>query len=111
MARAKLISRDHSMKKALLAFLQLVVFLLVFLAGSLLAPFHIEHVLSSTPAGTRIFIVDGYLLMVILFIAILLIETLRKRIVAAGPWTTAAFILATAMGFAMKFGLLTRSAF
>ena len=42
---------------------------------------------------------------------ILLIEVLRKRIAASGPWTAAAFVLATVLGFAMKFGFLTRSAF
>jgi hypothetical protein len=99
------------MKNAISLILQLILFLIVFFAGSLFPPFHIEHVLSTSTAGTRIFVADGLLLMVVLLIVILLIEVLRKRIVTSGRWTAAAFILATALGLAMKFGFLTRSAY
>jgi hypothetical protein len=96
------------MKNAVFTLLQFVLFLLVFAAGSFLPPFHIEHVISVTPDGTRIFIWDGALLMFALFLVILLIESLRKRIRFAGPWTTAAFLLAALIGYASKFGFLTR---
>lgn len=99
------------MKNAIFTILQLILFLIVFFAGSLFPPFHIEHIISTGPAGTRIFIADGLLLMLALCIVILLIEALRKRIVSSGRWTAAAFILATALGLAMKFGFLTRSAY
>ena len=49
-----------------LTILQLILFLIVFFAGSLFPPFHIEHVLSTSPAGTRIFVADGLLLMLAL---------------------------------------------
>jgi hypothetical protein len=104
-------SRDPIMKNFLSIILQLILFLIVFFAGSLFPPFHIEHILSTGPAGTRIFVADGFLLMLALFIVFLLIEVLRKRIVTSGRWTVAAFILATALGLAMKFGFLTRSAY
>ena len=97
------------MKKIILSLLQFVLFLIVFGAGSFLPPFHIEHVLIATPGTTRIFIFDGFLMMLALFILILVIETLRKRIIAYGPWTTAAFILASAVGFWMEFGYKTLS--
>ena len=97
------------MKKIVLFLLQSVLFLIVFGAASFLPPFHIEHVIIATPGTTRIFIADGFLLMLALFLIILVIETLRKRIIASGPWTTAAFILATAAGFWMDFGFKTLS--
>lgn len=99
------------MKKALVTLLQLVVFLLVFLAGSLFPPFHIERVLIATPGSTRVFVADGLLLMVALYILIIAVEALTKRLRIAGPWTSAALVLAAIFGFMMKFGFLTRSAF
>jgi hypothetical protein len=97
------------MKKVVSVFLQFVLFLFVFGAGSLFPPFHIEHVILATPGTTRVFVADGLVLMLTLFLIILLVETLRKRIISSGPWTAAAFILATATGFWMEFGFKTIS--
>ena len=99
------------MKKIIFTVLQLILFLLVFFVGSILPPFHLEHVLIATPGFTRIFIADGLLLMLIVYALILLIEGLRKHLRTAAPWTTLAVILATVFGLMMKFGFLTRSAF
>lgn len=96
------------MKNVLSALLKFVLFLIVFAAGSFLPPFHIEHVLSVTTDGTRIFIWDGILLMALLFVVVILIEALRKRVATSGPWTAAAFVLAGVAGYAAKFGFLTR---
>ena len=96
------------MKNVLSVLLKFVLFLIVFAAGSFLPPFHIEHVLSVTTDGTRIFIWDGILLMTLLFVVVLLIEALRKRVATSGPWTAAAFVLAGVAGYAAKFGFLTR---
>jgi hypothetical protein len=98
------------MKKTIATILQSLLFLVIFGVGSLLPPFHIQHVLSSTPASTRIFIADGLLLMLSLYILIVLVEAMTKRLRTAAPWTTLALILATVLGFIMKFGFLTRSA-
>ena len=95
-------------KNVLFAILQFIVFVLIFLAGSLLPPFHLEHVIGVTPEGARIFIWDGALLMTVVFVIILMIEAVRKRIATAGLWTAGAFALAAAAGFAAKFGFLTR---
>jgi hypothetical protein len=95
------------MKNVLFAVLQFLLFLLVFAVGSFLPPFHIQRILSATPAATHIFIWDGVLLATLLFAVILLIEAVRKRIQSAGLWTTAAFVLALLAGFAAKLGLLT----
>jgi hypothetical protein len=100
-----------SMKKAILTILQLLLFLLIFGVGSLFPPFHIEHVLSTTTAATRIFIADGLVLAVAFYILILLVEAFRKRLRESAPWTSLALILALVLGFMMKFGFLTRSEF
>jgi hypothetical protein len=99
------------MKKALLAILQFVLFLIVFGAASLFPPFHFEHVLIATPGVTRIFVADGLLLMFALYVLIILVEVMRKRLRTSAPWTTLAVILAAVLGLMMKFGFLTRSAF
>jgi hypothetical protein len=99
------------MKKIFTPALQFFLFLIVFGAFSLFPPFHIEHVLSSASSGTRVFIADGLLLAFVLYVLIVLIELLMKRLRTSAPWTTLAFVLATILGFMMKFGFLTRSAF
>jgi hypothetical protein len=99
------------MKKVIPTILKFVVFLIVFLIGSLFPPFHFEHVLIVTPGFTRIFVADGLLLMLALYILIVLIEILRKRLRTSAPWTTIAVIFAAVFGLMMKFGFKTLSAF
>jgi hypothetical protein len=99
------------MKKVIPTILQFVLFLLVFGAGSFFPPFHFEHVLIATPGVTRIFVADGLLLMFALYILIVLVQVMRRRLRTSTPWTTLAVILATVSGLMMKFGFLTRSAF
>ncbi len=95
-------------KNVIFAILQFSAFILIFLVGSLFPPFRLEHVLGATPDGTRVFVMDGALLMTALFVIILGIEAARKRIGPAGRWTSIAFALAALAGFAAKFGFLTR---
>jgi hypothetical protein len=99
------------MKKVLLAIVQFVLFLLVFFIGSILPPFHFEHIILATPGATRIFVEDGLLLAIALYVLIVIVQILRKRLRTATPWTTVALILAIVFGLMMKFGFLTRSAF
>jgi hypothetical protein len=99
------------MKKAITTILQFFLFLIVFGAFSLFPPFHIEHVLGTTPTGTRVFIADGLLLAFALYLLIVLIEFLMKRLRVSAPLTTVAFVLAAILGLMMKFGFLTRSTF
>jgi len=68
------------MKKAIAIILQFFLFLIIFGAFSLFPPFDVEHILGTTPAGTRIFIVDGLLLAFAVYVLILLIELLTKRL-------------------------------
>ncbi|HEX3374418.1 MAG TPA: hypothetical protein VHS13_09430 [Edaphobacter sp.] len=99
------------MKKVVATILKFAVFLFVFLVGSLFPPFHFEHVLIATPGITRIFVADGILLMFALYVLIVLVEAMRKRLRTATPWTTLAVVLAAVFGLMMKFGFKTLSAF
>ena len=99
------------MKKAIITILQFFLFLIVFGAFSLFPPFHIEHVLNTSSTGTRVFIADGLLIALVVYLLIVVIELLMKRLKVSGPWTTIAFVLAAIVGFMMKFGFLTRSAY
>ncbi len=107
------------MKKAIITILQFLVFLVflaVFAAGSFIPPFHIQSILQNAgpagPAGSiapvRIFIWDGLLLAAGIFVLILLIEVVTKRLRRAAPWTTLAFAIAVVLGLAMKLGFITR---
>ncbi len=96
------------MKKILLAFGKFVLFLLVFFAGSLANPFHLKwSVTHPTLFTTHFFVPDGLILAAALYVLILLIEAVRKRLMSSGLWTTGAFILALLFGFLAKFGSVT----
>jgi|SRR5450756_823227 len=95
------------MKKAFFAVLQFVLFFFTYAAGSFFPPFHIQRVLASTPGSLRLFIWDGILLSLALFVLILLVEVVRKRLRSAAPITTLALVLALALGFVSKFGFKT----
>jgi hypothetical protein len=99
------------MKNVVLTILQLILFLIIFFVGSLVPPFHFEHVLIATPGITRIFVADGLVLAFVLFVLIVILEAVRKRLGTAAPWTTLAFLLAVVFGLMMKFGFKTMSAF
>ena len=94
------------MKKLLSTVLQFVMFLLVYAIFSLFPPLHIQRILIATPTYTRIFIMDGILVALALYIAIVLGETIMKRRCQI-TWTTIAFILAAILGYVMKFGFIT----
>ncbi len=99
------------MKTAVFTVIQLILFLLLFFVGSIFPPFHFEHVILVTPGSIRVFIADGLVLTLVLFLIIVLVQFLRKRLRTSTPWTTLAFVLAIVFGLMMKFGFLTRSAF
>lgn len=95
------------MKNFFFICLQFVVFLIIFAAGSLFPPFHIERVLSATPTSTHIFVADGLILMVALYVLILIVQAITRRLRVAVPWTTVALILAAAAGLYLKFCFIT----
>ncbi len=99
------------MKKVVFTILKFLLFFIVFGVGSLFPPFHFEHVLIATHGVERVFVADGLLLMFALYVLMVLLEILRKRLRTSTPWTTLALILATVLGLMMQFGFKTLSAF
>lgn len=96
------------MKKILATFLQFLLFLILFAVGSVLRPFHLNLAVTAAAAGTsRYFIPDGLLLALGVFLAILAVQALRKR-TCDSPWTILGFVIAIAIGYAMKFGFVTK---
>jgi len=101
------VSRRRKMKKILLAIAQFVLFFVTFFVGSFMAPFHLRQLLSETAEGTRAFVWDGVVLMAGLFVLILLIEAVRRRLRSAAPLTTLALALAAFAGLMLKLGFMT----
>jgi hypothetical protein len=97
------------MKNVVFTLLQFVLFLALFFFGSLVGPIllHLPSVVTTFANGTRGFQWAGVFLMLALFVLILLIEALRKRIRTAAPLTALALVLATVAGLIMKFGFIT----
>jgi hypothetical protein len=95
------------MKRVLSVVLQLILYLIVFLVGSLLPAFHILPILSVSTGLGRIFVYDGLLLMLAVYVLILLIAVARKRIHTGWPNSTIAVVLALILGLLMKFGFKT----
>jgi hypothetical protein len=96
------------MKRAFSVLVQFALFFGVFFVGSFVPIFHIEQQLGVSRDGTRVFVWDGLLLMLLLFALILAIQAMRHRFRSSGPWTTLALLLATVAGFMAKLGFLTR---
>lgn len=95
------------MKNFFFLCLQFVVFMIVFAVGSLFPPFHMEHVLTATPNYTHIFVADGLVLMIALYVLIVIAQAVTKRVRRAVPWTTIALVLALIVGLYLKFGFIT----
>ncbi|HZL27108.1 MAG TPA: hypothetical protein VFC39_11310 [Acidobacteriaceae bacterium] len=93
--------------KIVLAILQFILFLCVFFVGSILPAVGLMP-MKTIPAGVnRVFVLDGLLMMVFVYLIILGIEAARRRLRSGGGLTTLAFILALVLGLAMKFGFKT----
>ncbi len=72
--------------KILLAILQFLLFFIAFAVGSFMTPFKIMHIIAFSPRGTRIFYWDGIIVMLIVYVVILLVEAMRKRLRTAAGW-------------------------
>lgn len=92
------------MKNALSITFQLILFLAVSFFGLILAGINTLPTLSIPIGPGRVFVYDGVLLMLLLYVVILLIELSLKRIRTSGLNSTIAFVLALILGLAMKFG-------
>jgi len=96
------------MKRILFTILQFCLFLAVFALGSFLwHPFRMRwDVTVSSGKVTHFFVPDGLLLAIGIFIAIVVLQALRKRLCNT-TWTVVAFVAAIAVGYALKFGFVT----
>jgi hypothetical protein len=98
-------------KKILFSILQFLLFLIVFAVGSFLHPFHMRWGLTVTSGNvTRFFVPDGLLLALGIFLAIVVLQAIRKRLCNT-TWTVIAFVAAVALGYAMKLGFVTHDIF
>ena len=93
--------------KIVLAILQFLLFLLLFFVGSVVLPgLNILPNKVVAIGDHRQFTYDGLVLMLLVYLFILAIEALRKRL-RSGGLTTVALVLALIIGFWAKFGLKT----
>ena len=95
------------MKRVISVVLQTILLLAVFGAGSFLPAFNILPMWKMGAGATHDFVLDGLVFMIVLYLIILAIEAIRKRLNSSGVLTTVAFVLALVLGFAMKFGMVS----
>jgi hypothetical protein len=96
------------MKKVLTTFAQFLLFLAVFAVGSFMHPFNLHH-WATTPSSAgvnRYFVPDGLLLSIGIFLAVVVLQALRKRMCNT-TWTIVAFLAAIAVGYVLKLGFIT----
>ena len=93
--------------KVLIAVLQALLMLVAGVAAMFWRPFGITHTLWRTDSGIRTFELDWVIAVVIVYLLLLVIALLRKRIKVALPWTTLALALSLLAGFALKLGFKT----
>lgn len=105
------------MKTALAILGQIILFALfvgIFFAGGILGLFHADpfgapHWFVSHPTltSTRYFVPSGLLLMTVLWLIILAIEAIVRKLRTAGLWTTVVYAAALLIGLVAKFGWAT----
>ena len=96
-----------SLKRVISIVLQTILLLTVFGIGSFLPAFNILPMWKMGAGATHDFVLDGLVFMILLYLIILGIEAIRKRLNSSGVLTTIAFVLALILGFAMKFGMVS----
>jgi uncharacterized BrkB/YihY/UPF0761 family membrane protein len=98
------------MKRAIAIILETILFLFVFLAGSLLAAVPAAHLptWNVNLSGPRYFVLDGIVFMFLLYVVFLLVGAARHRVRSVAVSSTVAVVLALVLGLAMKFGFATR---
>jgi hypothetical protein len=92
------------MKRVLSILFQFLLYLVVFGVGSLLPGANVLPTWSISTGPGRLFVYDGLLLMLLVYLVMLLIAAARKRLPLALPNATIAMVLALVIGLLMKFG-------
>ena len=95
-------------KKVLLAMSFTVAYLLAFAVGSFLHPFGITRVLGSHGLSVRLYVWDGVLLMLGLYLLTLGVEALGRHLRDLASWTTASLAAAAFLGYLLRLGFITR---
>ncbi len=95
------------MKKIISFGLQTMLLLLCSIVGSFLRPFHVQQITIISPTLTHILVWDGFLLMFLVYVVIILIAALSKRLRSALPLTSLALLVATLLSVVMKLGRIT----
>ena len=90
-------------RQAILVTLQLLLFGAVFLLGSFLPALGKMPMWRIALSPTRFFVLDGLVLMAAAYVAVLLIEAATRQLRRYGVLSTLAFLVALALGLAMKF--------
>jgi hypothetical protein len=93
------------MKRVLSIILQFILYFVIFGVGSLLPAVGVLPMYSAPIGPGRVFVYDGVLLMLFVYLLILFIGAIRKRMSVAFPNATIALVLALGIGLLMKFGL------
>lgn len=100
------------MKKTLLFLAQSLLLFIVLFVGTLLDPLHLQWFVSHPGlTSTRFFVPDGFILMTILLLVIVVLEAATKRLRTAGTITGSAYALALIVGLALKVGWATHDLF
>jgi hypothetical protein len=93
--------------KIVLAILQFFLFLALFFVGSLLPALGLLPMKTIGAGYGRVFVIDGLFMMVMVYLLILLFQSVSKRLRSSGGLTTLTFVLALVVGLAMRFGFKT----
>jgi len=95
------------MKRAVFVVLQMILLLAVFLVGSLLPGAKVMPMLSVAMGPGRMFVYDGVLLMLGVYVVMLVIAAARRRIATSGVNASIALVFALVLGLVMKFGFVS----
>ncbi len=95
-------------KRVLLAGFLVILYVVAFAAGSFTHPFGVIRTLESHGLAVRLFIWDGVLLMVGLYLLSLAIEAVGKRLRELAGWTTASVVVAGLIGYLLRLGFVTK---
>jgi hypothetical protein len=91
------------MKRLISLFLQFVLMLVAFFVGSVLPVFHVLPLWRTSLGPGRWFVLDGIVVLFAVYVLLLLIALVRRRLIRSGLTSTVAFVLALVVGLLSKF--------
>jgi hypothetical protein len=91
------------MKRVLSFVLQFVLLLVAFFVGSILPVFHVLPAWRISTGSGSWFVLDGFVVLLVLYALLLLFAAARKRFLGGAILSTAALFLAVVIGLLSKF--------